>query len=133
MKLLLVLPVFLAYLNTTQAQTSNEMTMFASYNNTFSDMSAYDSNAKTTKVPDLNYRVLLGVFTHRIPIESDYWEAVRSDLSVITETDHITYTVGCYRNYTEAERKCKELIGKGYLYATVTAFSADRQLKEVGP
>ncbi len=133
MKPLVVLLVLLAYLNTTQAQTRNEMTMLASYNSTFNDMSSFNSNAKIAKIPDLNYRVLLGEFTHRIPIESDYWEAVRSDLCVITEVDHVTYTVGCYRNYAEAERKCKELIGKGYLYATVTAFSADKPLKEVLP
>ncbi|QQS29665.1 MAG: hypothetical protein IPM47_01555 [Sphingobacteriales bacterium] len=133
MKPLLVLLVLLAYCSTTQAQKQNEVTLLASYRSTYTDLPANNSTNGIAKIHDLNYRVLLGVFTHRIPIEADYWEAVRSDLSVIQNEDNITYTVGCYKSYTEAERKCLELIRKGYQYATVAAFSADNPLNKVLP
>lgn len=82
---------------------------------------------------DLNYRVLLGVFTHRIPIESDYWLEVRNDLSVTSSNTGYAYSVGFFRNKADAEKKCRELVGKGYLYAKVALYASDYMMQEVAP
>lgn len=92
-----------------------------------------NSNNNTAYLADLNYRVLLGVFTHRIPIESDYWAAVRSDLAVTSTNNGFAYTVGFYKSYNEALAMCRSLMQKGYLQAAVATFQADKVVEVLRP
>lgn len=139
-----VLILFITW-QTVAAQTSNakanapinkSIAIFTSGNGndvekifTSSENNINTGNNKAT----LNYRVLLGIFTQRIPIDSDYWLTVRSDLSVIPGENGYAYTIGFYRSYADAANMCRSLMQKGYQQATVAAFSDDNVIEIIHP
>ncbi|OWY20464.1 hypothetical protein C7N43_20930 [Sphingobacteriales bacterium UPWRP_1] len=107
--------------------------MYVSGNGRNAETMWIGANTGTGNLSDLNYRVLLGVFTHRIPIESDYWAAVRSDLSVTATANGYAYTIGYYKNYADALNMCKNLMRKGYQQATVATFTSDKVVDVIQP
>jgi len=125
-------PLF-AQVTSAPTNTDKSIAMYVSGNGSYAETRLIGTTAGTGGLSDLNYRVLLGVFTHRIPIESDYWAAVNSDLSVTATPNGFAYTIGYYKNYTEALNMCKSLVLKGYQQATVATFSSDKVVELLRP
>ncbi len=82
----------------------------------------YLSDKKTSK--DIIYRIEIGRFSKRIPKQSQFIQAIASDLYIddTTIANTFIYTTGSFNKYSDAEKYLTKLNRLGYQKALIVAY-----------
>lgn len=134
-----------AIINTRVASTNNNSSLTSNSNtkvpSTFahrsdnSEASAivstdqYHPSLNNILLKNINYRVIIGVFSKEVPLNSKYIKLVRDNLVVEeNENGEFVYLLGIFDEYNSALSLKKELINKGYEATRIVAYDNELPL-----